>query len=70
MSLDTLSEETFRRISKRELRRDAARHRCGRQAGYDSLKLNVVVMRGVNDSEAQPSSATPTSAASPRASSS
>jgi cyclic pyranopterin phosphate synthase len=53
MSLDTLSEETFRRISKQgdfgaTLRGiDAAA-----QAGYASLKLNVVVMRGVNDSEA------------------
>jgi len=53
MSLDTLSEETFRRISKQgdfdsTLRGiDAAA-----QAGYDSLKLNVVVMRGINDSEA------------------
>jgi cyclic pyranopterin phosphate synthase len=53
MSLDTLSEETFRRISKQgdfgaTLRGiDAAA-----QAGYGSLKLNVVVMRGVNDGEA------------------
>ena len=53
MSLDTLSEETFRRISKQgdfdaTLRGiDAAA-----RAGYESLKLNVVVMRGVNDGEA------------------
>lgn len=53
ISLDTLSETTFRRISKQGdfpsiLRGiDAA---AG--AGYASLKLNVVVMRGVNDTEA------------------
>ncbi|MCY1022423.1 GTP 3',8-cyclase MoaA [Pyxidicoccus sp. MSG2] len=53
ISLDTLSPETFRRISKQGdfdaiLRGiDAAA-----AAGYASLKLNVVVMRGVNDGEA------------------
>lgn len=53
LSLDTLLTETFRRISKQGdfdavLRGvDAA---AG--AGYASLKLNVVVMRGVNDEEA------------------
>jgi cyclic pyranopterin phosphate synthase len=52
LSLDTLSPETFRRISKQGdfaavLRGiDAAA-----EAGYASLKLNVVVMRGVNDDE-------------------
>ncbi|MCP3100831.1 GTP 3',8-cyclase MoaA [Myxococcus sp. K15C18031901] len=52
ISLDTLSAETFRRISKQGdfaavLRGiDAAA-----AAGYASLKLNVVVMRGVNDHE-------------------
>ncbi|QSQ25465.1 GTP 3',8-cyclase MoaA [Pyxidicoccus parkwayensis] len=53
ISLDTLSPETFRRISKQGdfdaiLRGiDAAA-----AAGYASLKLNAVVMRGVNDGEA------------------
>ncbi|MFP2962733.1 GTP 3',8-cyclase MoaA [Myxococcus sp. 1LA] len=53
LSLDTLSAETFRRISKQgdfdAVMRgiDAAA-----AAGYASLKLNVVVMRGVNDAEA------------------
>ena len=52
ISLDTLSEDTFRRISKQgdyvsTLRGiDAA---AG--AGYASLKLNTVVMSGVNDTE-------------------
>ncbi|OJT22572.1 cyclic pyranopterin phosphate synthase MoaA [Archangium sp. Cb G35] len=52
ISLDTLSEDTFRRISKQGdfgsiLRGiDAA---VG--AGYASLKLNAVVMSGVNDAE-------------------
>ncbi|MFP2933663.1 GTP 3',8-cyclase MoaA, partial [Pyxidicoccus sp. 3LG] len=52
LSLDTLSPETFRRISKQGdfaavLRGiDAAA-----AAGFASLKLNVVVMRDVNDTE-------------------
>ncbi|NTX02121.1 GTP 3',8-cyclase MoaA [Myxococcus llanfairpwllgwyngyllgogerychwyrndrobwllllantysiliogogogochensis] len=54
LSLDTLSPETFRRISKqgdfdailRGIDAAAASH-------YASLKLNVVVMRGVNDGEAR-----------------
>ncbi len=52
LSLDTLSEDTFRRISRQGdfgaiLRGiDAAA-----AAGFASLKLNVVVMRGVNDAE-------------------
>lgn len=54
LSLDTLSPETFRRISKQGdfdaiLRGiDAAA-----ASNYASLKLNVVVMRGVNDGEAR-----------------
>ncbi|MDY7228223.1 GTP 3',8-cyclase MoaA [Hyalangium rubrum] len=52
MSLDTLSEETFRRISKQG---DFATTLRGIDAaarvGFSSLKLNVVVMRGVNDDE-------------------
>ncbi|PTL75719.1 GTP 3',8-cyclase MoaA [Vitiosangium sp. GDMCC 1.1324] len=52
ISLDTLSEATFRRISKQG---DFASILRGIDAavgaGYASLKLNVVVMRGVNDAE-------------------
>jgi cyclic pyranopterin phosphate synthase len=53
MSLDTLSEETFRRISKQgDFAATLRGIDAASQAGYDSLKLNVVVMRGLNDSEA------------------
>ncbi|WP_044186843.1 GTP 3',8-cyclase MoaA [Hyalangium minutum] len=53
MSLDTLSEETFRRISKQgDFAATLRGIDAAARAGYDSLKLNVVVMRGVNDSEA------------------
>jgi cyclic pyranopterin phosphate synthase len=53
MSLDTLSEETFRRISKQgDFAATLRGIDAAAQAGFDSLKLNVVVMRGVNDGEA------------------
>jgi cyclic pyranopterin phosphate synthase len=53
MSLDTLSEETFRRISKQGDFASTLRGiDAAAQAGFTSLKLNVVVMRGVNDEEA------------------
>lgn len=53
LSLDTLSEETFRRISKQGDFASTLRGiDAAAQAGYDSLKLNVVVMRGINDHEA------------------
>ena len=35
----------------RRARRRARRHRRGRRAGFDSLKIDTVVMRGVNDDE-------------------
>lgn len=55
LSLDTLDEATFQRISKQgsfaSVREgiDAAV-----EAGFESLKLNVVVLRGVNDGELLP----------------
>jgi GTP 3',8-cyclase len=53
MSLDTLSEDTFRRISKQgDFAATLRGIDAAAQAGYGSLKLNVVVMRGVNDGEA------------------
>ncbi|QSQ18180.1 GTP 3',8-cyclase MoaA [Myxococcus landrumensis] len=54
LSLDTLSAETFRRISKQG-DFDAVLKGIDRaaEAGYGTLKLNVVVMRGVNDGEAR-----------------
>ena len=52
ISLDTLSEATFRRISKQgELSAVLEGIDAAAAAGYASLKLNVVVMRGVNDDE-------------------
>jgi cyclic pyranopterin phosphate synthase len=53
LSLDTLSEETFRRISKQgDFAATLRGIDAAAQAGFSSLKLNVVVMRGVNDDEA------------------
>ncbi len=53
MSLDTLSEETFRRISRQgDFAATLRGIDAAAQAGYASLKLNVVVMRGINDGEA------------------
>ena len=41
-----------RRIARRDLQaRSVARHRVAERAGFDRIKLNVVVMRGVNDDE-------------------
>ncbi|EAU67478.1 radical SAM:Molybdenum cofactor synthesis C-terminal [Stigmatella aurantiaca DW4/3-1] len=53
ISLDTLSAETFRRISKQGDFASTLRGiDAAAAAGFASLKLNVVVMRGVNDGEA------------------
>jgi GTP 3',8-cyclase len=52
ISLDTLSEATFRRISRQGDFTSILRGiDAAAEAGYASLKLNVVVMRGVNDTE-------------------
>lgn len=52
LSLDTLSAETFRRISRQgELADVLAGIDAAAAVGFRSLKLNVVVMRGVNDAE-------------------
>ena len=52
LSLDTLSAETFRRISKQgDLATVLRGIDAAAQAGFASLKLNAVVMRGVNDEE-------------------
>jgi cyclic pyranopterin phosphate synthase len=52
ISLDTLSEATFRRISKQGDFTSILRGiDAAVEAGYDSLKLNVVVMSGMNDAE-------------------
>lgn len=52
ISLDTLSEATFRSISKQgDFGSILKGIDAAAGAGYASLKLNVVVMRGVNDAE-------------------
>ncbi|MBZ4420895.1 GTP 3',8-cyclase MoaA [Myxococcus sp. RHSTA-1-4] len=52
LSLDTLSPETFRRISRQGDFDNILRGiDAAAGAGYASLKLNAVVMRGVNDGE-------------------
>jgi cyclic pyranopterin phosphate synthase len=52
LSLDTLNEETFRRISKQgDFAATLRGIDAAAGAGYASLKLNTVVMRGVNDGE-------------------
>jgi GTP 3',8-cyclase len=53
ISLDTLQPETFRRISKQgDFAATLRGIDAAAAAGYASLKLNVVVMRGVNEHEA------------------
>lgn len=53
VSLDTLDESTFRRISPRGELSDVLRGiDAAATAGFASQKLNVVVMKGVNDAEA------------------
>ncbi|MGH7543984.1 MAG: GTP 3',8-cyclase MoaA, partial [Gemmatimonadota bacterium] len=53
LSLDSLDRETFHRITRRDLLRETLQ---GIDAAYDlgfrPLKINCVVMRGVNDGEA------------------
>jgi cyclic pyranopterin phosphate synthase len=54
LSLDTLSEETFRRISKQgDFATTLRGIDAAVEAGFQSLKLNTVVMAGVNDGEAR-----------------
>ena len=52
ISLDTLSADTFRRVSKQgDFAATLRGIDAAAGAGYASLKLNTVVMRGVNDGE-------------------
>lgn len=52
ISLDSLRPETFSRITRGgELNRVLAGIAAAEQAGFESLKINMVVMRGVNDDE-------------------
>lgn len=52
VSLDTLREERYRAISRRGSLDDALRGiNAARDAGLDPVKVNMVVMRGINDDE-------------------
>jgi cyclic pyranopterin phosphate synthase len=52
VSLDTLDAQRFRRVTGRgELAPVLAGLEAARAAGYASIKLNVVAMRGINDDE-------------------
>ena len=52
ISLDTLQRERFRNLARRDaLERVLDGIRAAREAGFTRIKLNVVVMRGVNDDE-------------------
>lgn len=52
ISLDTLQAERFREITRGgDLDRVRAGLRAAERVGFDPIKLNVVVMRGVNDDE-------------------
>jgi cyclic pyranopterin phosphate synthase len=52
ISLDTLRPETFRELTRRdELERVLAGVDAALEAGLDPVKINCVVMRGVNDDE-------------------
>lgn len=52
ISLDTLQRQRFRNLARRDaLERVLGGIRAAREAGFTKIKLNVVVMRGVNDDE-------------------
>jgi GTP 3',8-cyclase len=53
VSLDTLSPETFAHLTRRRRHADVlAGVRAAHDAGLDPVKINTVLMRGVNDHEA------------------
>ncbi len=54
ISLDTLEPETFRRLSggRGEVTEALAGIKAAEDAGFERIKLNSVVMRGVNDTQA------------------
>lgn len=55
ISLDGLSEETFRRIARRDgLDRVLAGIAAARSAGFDKIRLNAVAIRGITESEIIP----------------
>ena len=55
ISLDSLDAERFRKITRvGELDKGLRGIEAAKQAGFDNIKLNTVLMRGVNDDEALP----------------
>ena len=55
ISLDTLSDETFRRISRRDgLDRVLAGIFAAKRAGFEKIRLNTVAIRGITDDEIVP----------------
>lgn len=54
ISLDSLDADTFRRITRvGDLNKVLAGIEAARNAGFDNIKLNTVLMRGTNDHEAE-----------------
>jgi cyclic pyranopterin phosphate synthase len=55
ISLDTLSEETFRRISRRDgLDRVLAGIHAAARVGFEKIKLNAVAIKGITEPEVVP----------------
>jgi cyclic pyranopterin phosphate synthase len=55
ISLDTLTEETFRRISRRDgLDRVLAGIAAAKKAGFERIRLNAVAIRGITEPEVVP----------------
>jgi cyclic pyranopterin phosphate synthase len=55
VSLDTLNPDRFRQLARRDgLDRVLAGIEAARRAGFDPVKVNAVVIRGVNDGEVVP----------------
>ena len=55
ISLDTLSEQTFHRIARRDgLDRVLAGIAAARRAGFDRIRLNAVAIHGISESEIVP----------------
>jgi GTP 3',8-cyclase len=55
ISLDTLTEETFRLISRRDgLDRVLAGIAAAREAGFENIRLNAVAIRGITEPEVVP----------------
>lgn len=52
ISLDSLDHETFRRITRvGELSKVLSGIQAAKDAGFENIKLNTVIMRGINDHE-------------------